>query len=158
MGGERKLQALGKTYELQEQQAVGRKLNVDAVVEERQRATVKLLERRNTLLNTLSSLRKKDKRSAVLSGEAWRLNSISYYEKKVQEQILALESMIEEKTKELQRACARQQMAEKEIVEARIERKKLENFLDRQKTYQRISEAAREEIVSDEMSGRKKRQ
>ncbi|MCB0322882.1 MAG: hypothetical protein KDD69_04890 [Bdellovibrionales bacterium] len=152
MAQDPKLQALKRTYEVQEQQALEEKRKVDAVVEHRRKAVEALRHERDALSDKLADIRSVGRQSALCSGDAARLNSIAAYESRLVQVLRELQTVLAEKEQELSSGLARLTLAEEDLLAARIETKKLERFVEHREQAARVTDAAREEALTDEMN------
>lgn len=147
-----KLGVLQRAYEVDERRALEEKKRVDAIVDERQKIVEELEGERDALETKLQTLRGQDKRNALHTGDAGQLAAIERYAKRLQLQAGALDSVLEERRKELQQAVERSGFAEQELLAARMEKKKVERILkNRADTVRAVNEASNE-ALADEMS------
>jgi hypothetical protein len=151
-----KLQALRTACEVEEQQALERKKKVDAVVEERKQIVNMLLAKRDALLGRLKKLTTTNRAEALHAGDASGLAAVTRFEKRLNGDLEKLLAELELRTKELEKAQERAQLADKELVDARIEKKKIERFLENWQRSERVRDAAIDEAITDEMSSYKR--
>jgi hypothetical protein len=151
-----KLQALRTACEVEEQQALERKKKVDLVVAERKQIVDVLFVKHDALLSRLKKLTTTDRAEALHAGDAQALAAVTRFEKRLNGDLEKLLVDLELRTKELEKAQERVQLADKELVEARIEKKKIEKFLENWKQSERVKDAAIDEAITDEMSSYKR--
>lgn len=147
-----KLQALRKTYEIEEQRALEEKQRVENVVEERRQIVEDLHRKCDELDGTLKRLRTKERGLALSSGDTVQLSAISRYEKRVKSELDEISRLAALRKKEFEQALERLQIAEQDLIDARIEKKKIEKFMDNRQHSERVVDAAIEEALTDEMN------
>ena len=147
-----KLQALQRACEVEEQRALEEKMRVDSIVEARQSLVDQIGAEREELERTLEGLHTKRRDVALQNGDASQLASISRYRVRLTKELGEIEENFQARLKELDVALARAEIAEEELVAARVERKKVEKFLDSREQSARVVDAAIEESESDELS------
>ena len=147
-----KLHALQTQYELEEQNALEEMNRVAIVVAERRGVVESLVSKRVELEEELGRLRGSQRQKALQSGNSSQLASIARFEKLVVEKLSVVENNLVEKEAELKRALDREESAEKNLVLARIERRKVEKVIENRQRSARVIDAAREEAMTDEMN------
>ncbi len=152
MPTENKLRALRRTFEIEEQRALAARNQVDSVVKERQAITEDLYARRDKLLKSLEDLRTDGRKKALHSGDGSQLASISRFSTRLEKELAELQEVIASREKELNSALERLEVAEEELVEARLEKKRLERLLDKREFSERIRDEANKEAEADEMN------
>ncbi|HQH28488.1 MAG TPA: hypothetical protein PLP17_13915 [Oligoflexia bacterium] len=152
MAKDGKLQALQTSCEIDEQQAFERKRKVDDIVVQRQKLVDELAGKRTVMLKKLQKLEHVDRGAALLNGDALRLSAISRYSKRLSADIERLSAEFEERTQELRRALERARLAEQALIDARIEKKKIEKFIENRRQTERVHNAAMEEDAIDELN------
>lgn len=155
---DKKLQALDKTYEIQEQEAVCVKKKVDSIFESRLEAVEKLKKDKSILLEQLESLRRNKRRDALINGQTWMLSSISAIEKKILNELGCLEPSIKQAEKELDTAMQRGQLVSNALKDVQIERKKIERLVDNTNSRKKAEKTALDEIAIEELSANNKTQ
>jgi len=78
--------------------------------------------------------------------------SQAVYVKRLEQEIEELDKKIQESISDCDRAQTRLTIAEEELLEARVEKKKIERLLQNREQTQRISSVAREEAETDEFT------
>lgn len=147
-----KLAVLQQTYELEERKAIEEKRKIDLVVEEREAIVAVVEAQLDELQSKLRQMQQNEKRRAVTSGDGGLLASVERYRRRVQDDVHRLGLELQERQSELSRARERLQIAEQDLVAARLEKKKVERLLERRELSARINAEAVEEAETDEMS------
>ena len=157
MSKDAKLLALRTTCEVEEQLAFEQKKKVDTVVEQRQQAVLVLSGSRDSLAEKLKRLVTLDRQTALHAGDALQLVAITQYEKRLKGEIEKLSRELQERTRELELALTRARIAEEDLRKARVEKRKIEKYLEDWQRSERIRHAAIEEVTTDEMNSYKNR-
>ena len=147
-----KLKALQRSYEVEERSAAQHKREVEVVVEERRKVFEELLLEKQRLEVELKKVRTQDRASALVLGDAQQLLAFSRYEARLKRELKELDVRLEQREHELQQAADRAELAGDELVAARIEKKKVERFLEQKAESVRVRDAASEEAEVDESS------
>ena len=145
-----KLEALQRTYEVEERNAIEHKRQIDIVVEQRRTAVVELVARKEEMEQKISELCTKDRAGALVRGDAEQLIAVSRYRQRLSTKLAELAVQIEQREQELKMALERFSAAEEEVVSARVDKKKVERFLEQQAHSVRVRDAAVEEVETDE--------
>lgn len=149
---EKKLRALQKTFELDEQRILHERNDIDQVVDQRRRLVEEVQEQRSVLQEKLNKLRTEERAAALQTGNGQRLASTSRFEKRVEKELAEVEELVASREKELAAAVERFEATDAELVEVRIEKKKLERLLDKREFRERIRDEATQEALADEMN------
>lgn len=152
MPKDNKLQALRKAKEIEEQKALEEKQKVEIVVEERQKIVDSLQRKHDALCQKLERMRTTERGNALHVGDATQLGAIFSYEKRVNAELEELSCQLDARRKELKMALERGELADQDLLRARVERKKIEKFLDNRQLTERVVDAAIEEALTDEMN------
>lgn len=152
-----KLQALLRTCEADEQNAAREYGMLQEVLEERKARLEGVSRERQELADKLEKLEHERKSSGPHSGQAAGVSSITSYTKRLTAQIEKLEDTLQLAREDVTRAQQRCDMAYEELVEARIEKKKIEKLIGSRDQAERNSQQAREEISNDELATGKRR-
>jgi hypothetical protein len=149
---DKKLEALKRTYELNEQELLERVAAVENIVGQREAALKISKELISDTEKALHDMRHRARFQALQTGHGARVSSIIPVEERLEKTLLRLRAEEKEKMEELARARRRAEIVKEELIAARIERKKVEKFVDNKQQSERIIDAAREEAHSDELS------
>ncbi|MCB0345644.1 MAG: flagellar FliJ family protein [Bdellovibrionales bacterium] len=152
-----KLHALLRTCEADEQNAAREFSMLQGVLEERQAKLQALNRQRGELLEKLAGLDLERKSGGPNSSSGKAVSSITSYTKRLTVQIEKLEDTIQESAVDVARAEQRCGIAEEELIEARIEKKKIEKLISGREQVERNTQQAREEVSNDELSSGKHR-
>ena len=145
-----KLEALQRTYQLEEREVLQHKKEVEDVVDERRKKLEELHLENERLELELKKVRTTDRAVALTQGDAPQLLTLSRYEARLKRELKNLSALIEEQDRELKQALVRAEIASDDLVAARIEKKKVERFLEQKAESMRARDAASQEVVEDE--------
>lgn len=148
----RKLQALFRSLEVIERSALEEYQKVETIHQQRAEKCEDLKAEKDSLNKGLAKLRGSDRTQAVLSGNASSVSSILLKEKALESALRLLSEKIATAVGDLTRAQERLTIAEKELLEARIEKKKVERLRENRENFARNVSSASSEIETDEMS------
>lgn len=146
-----KLQALRTACEVEEQNALERKRKVDLIVEERKRIVDALSEKRDALSDRLKKLTTTDRAEALHMGDARTLAAVTRFEKRINADLEKLSAELGQRGAELAKAQERLRLADQELLDARIEKKKIAKYLENWQQSERVKDAALDEAITDEM-------
>jgi len=152
MPSEKKLLALRKSYEVQEGAAREAHRAVETVHDER---LALLREEEQALADVeerLRSLMGSQRASACAKGTGAALESVRIFRDRLQSEKEQVAKRVASAQKEVERSSERLEIAHDELLEIRIEVKKLDKILEDRALRSKIRDAAREEIVADEMN------
>lgn len=152
MQTEKKLRALQRTFELEEQRALAARNKIDEVVEQRRAIVEKLHEERRRLSDALHRLRNQDRSKALQAGQGAALASISRYSARIEKELAELSGVIASREQELASAVERLTAAGDDVIAARLEKKRVERLLDKREFSERLRDEANKEADADEMS------
>ncbi|MFN8391708.1 MAG: hypothetical protein U0136_15575 [Bdellovibrionota bacterium] len=152
MSQDAQLQVLLKTCEVEEQRALQRKREIERVLAERQRVADDLQQRRDTLLVKIRELGGEQRVSALRDQNIAQVLSITQYVERMRRSVRELEKQLVEQNQELQRAQERDTLAEKEVIGARLERRRIEKLIEGRHVEQLVKGSAVEESLADELS------
>ena len=148
----KKLGVLLRTYEAAEKTALQSRNEIEQVVDDRRQIVERLRLRRNTIAEKVKSLLGSERIDAVQSGNVSHIASLTSYTKRLQKELDALQLVVAEKEQALTRAVERAEMADEELTEARVERKKLEQLIQAQQKIATRKSIARSEADADELN------
>ncbi len=148
-----RLGGLLKKFEAAEHEALIEQFRVDEVVDERKRHVELLASRTDTLRKRLDELAREETQAALLSGDPSQISAVKNYERRLSKEFTLLKNSLNEAKSDLDRALSRSQSALDEVVEARIEKKKIEQLQSSREASERRRDLAREEESSEEFHG-----
>lgn len=157
MSGDDKLQALLRSCEAQEQSAARDFSRLQDVLRQREQHLSGLAEELTGLKLKLQDMQRERIFGGSASGTCSSVSTITSYTKRLTAQIEKLEDSIRASKQDVSRAAERCDAAEEELIEARIEKKKIERLISGRQDVQRATETAREEVSLDDMLNRKPR-
>ncbi len=152
MSSDNKLLALRKSYEVQEGEARESYAQVEKVYEER----LKVLQTHTELLAKIE--KKIEDLKAKKGFHPWgrtkgaTLESAAVFQQRLQKDKEPILKKIKEAQTEVDRAQVRLERAHEDLVEVRIELKKIDKIIGDRATRSQIKDAAREEISTEEMN------
>ena len=152
MNDDSQLVSLQKACEAKEQEALIRHRDVERVVETRRQASEKVRIEKELLEKKLSRLSGADRNSALKQQDAGQLDSIAQYSERLRRDVFRLETVLAERLKELQMAVERSEIAEQELVEARMESRRVEKLIEERNMQALVRGSALEEAATDEMA------
>jgi hypothetical protein len=152
----KKLGVLLKVSKAAEHETIRIKKEIEDVVLERQDRLKEVESKRTILEEQLFVLTNKNLKRAVTSGDIAQISSIASYELRLRGELERIEERIKVKAEEVNRALERASIAEHELLEASIEKKKYEQLISKVRKNRAIHDYAKEEIEIDEMGSRKK--
>lgn len=150
MARDSQLLALLKARELDEQRALQRRAEIAQVVDERTSVCMGIAGDVDRLSREISALRGPKRIEAVLRGDGPTVESMALYAGRLATQRRELEALLVERTTELSRAQERLLGADQEVVNSRVERKRVEKLLEERERLERIQGSALEESATDE--------
>ncbi len=157
MSGPKKLQALLTGCQAAEEEAKLKRVKVERVAEAREKSLTQCEEKRKALQQKRTLLLRKRRSTALQSGDLAQVSSLTRYGKRLEQELKKLEKSLEERKKEYKRAQIHVKLAEEEELEARIERKKVEQLLSKTAQQKLFSDVAREEIMIDEFNNMRRK-
>ncbi|MCC6931970.1 MAG: hypothetical protein IT292_01765 [Deltaproteobacteria bacterium] len=151
-----KLEKLLKVQESKETQVVLDGKKVQDVLRERQKAVDLLLKAKEDLLNRIEYYDQSVQQEGLITGDVSLLKGVSEQKKRLKQDLECLEQEIKNKMEELERARKYEQLNREELLAARQEKQKIAIVLNRAHEVALGTDAAREEVLVDELSGRKR--
>ncbi len=148
----KKFAAILKNAEAEEHQAAQLKKKIEEVLDSRKSKLAEVEARRSKLLEKLAVMMGEKRYSALNSGDISRVASITGYRERLEREILEVEREFETQNVEVNRAIERAKMAEDDLLEARIERRKIEQLVTAEEQSERLKKVALEEINTDELN------
>lgn len=148
----RKLQSLLKTLELSEREAIQHRGFVEGIVEQRRRKVELKKSRLLALKERLLSLAKARRSFALQRGDLQAAASHASYSKRLESDVHRIESQLLSLRRELAVAEERSEQAEHDLLEARLERKKVEQLLEQQSRKGRLRIEALDAERVDELA------
>lgn len=147
-----KYDALLRARESAELEAAKYVQEVSVVVERRRNAHAEVAEKKASLERRLRDVRDSARQGAIQTGDCAGIASVGRYEKRLLAEIQRLDELLATRREELEKAEERLRLAEEELVEARVEKKKVEHLVDTKRQERELSEGAWEEALLDEMN------
>lgn len=147
-----KLGVLLRTYEAAEKDAAHEQRRVSDIVAERRRVVEELRSRHSALSEKVSALIGAKRPEALRTGNVSQITTISAYTGRLHKELAQIEEHVKVKEEELQRAVERAQLAQDELVSARVEKKKLEQLIEAQRRISARQDLARSEAAADELN------
>lgn len=144
--------ALLQSSKADEQEAVAQRNAVDRVVEERRMLVASLMENLQKLNVEYQALTGSQRIELLQQGRVQQAASVMRRSEAVRDAIEQLGRKVQTAEEDLRRAKERLDVAEQELREVRVERKKAETLVSRREQQERIVEAAREELFVDELN------
>lgn len=153
MTQDKRLAALIRASDAVEQEALQERKRIDLVLSQRQQAVDSLREEESRLQREIDELSANRGKHALLTGDARTLSVIKGYSRRLSKRVQELEGQLRTKEADLSLARQRLVLAEEELVNARVERKKLERLVSSQERKRLGRNVAEEELNVDEISG-----
>ena len=152
MSKDSQLIAVRKTLELEEHKALQHASEIDRVVRERREALESVIAKQEGLKRKLLDLAQKHRINALQGGDVARLAGIDRYAGRLRKELAETDEHVASKQQDLDRALERAKLADEDLVKARLERKRVERFIDERSLREKMLGAAVEEALLDEMS------
>jgi|GEM_PF-4960086 len=146
----KKLQMLLHASEEDERRALERKLEFDLVVAQRQSRCEDIQREIREIRSKESGAGEPSRRRALYEGDVESLHYSYAFSLLTRKKIEELERISKEREVELLRGRERVEQAQSQWLEARLERKKLENILAKQVEEERARSRARESLAEEE--------
>jgi len=150
MSKQKSIHAVIRAAESKELDALQARKQVDAVVEQRKVLVDKLSLQIAELELKLKKAAQEDRYSALFKGKAGVLSSLEAFRDRLEREIRLLKTSLLDKQSDLQKAIERAEIAEQELVEARVEKKKAEHLLTNMKEAEAVLKQAEEEAKADD--------
>ncbi len=158
MRPELRLQSILKGHQIEERLALSRLAEVNDIVERRRGLYDKAFNLRRTLLDRIETYRHSKRHRAFAAGRINRIMSIDSYIERMGGELAKLQKDEQARSEELKSAEERAAGIEQELVDIRVEKKKIERYIENLTHRRRAAGVAREESQIDEMtSARTKR-
>ena len=151
MQDDSQLLSMKKACEFHEQRAVRHMQEVEVVVKERQGIVDELKAAFERCRERVEELSGRSRRKAVFEGDVLQLHSISDFSERLRQEKAAIELRLADKQKDLDRAKERAAIAEKEVLSARLEGKRIERLLQERSLQAVVRGSALEEAADDEL-------
>ncbi len=152
MRKDRKLDVLLKKTEMVVQEAACYLRDVETVVEQRRQSYEELQGSKKRLVEKLRDTRGSGRLKALQAGDVLGVSAMTCYLTRLTQQIARFERMLERDIEDLKRAKQRAELAHRELLEARIEKSKIEQVIKKRKKSEYITSVAREDDMFDEMN------
>ena len=152
MTGDNSLQSLLKTKSAAEREAVEEWSAVESVRAARERTLRELSMRRGKIAEEIQLTSTERRSRALKSSDGLKVVNVQAYLKRLHDELKQIDELIKSHQQELKRAAERSELAQTGVTDARIERKKIETVVANRESAQKIQDAAREELVTDEIS------
>ena len=158
MRPENRLLSLLKSHQIEERITLHRLAEVLRVVERRRQIYDKALNLKKTVLERLETFRRTKRHGAFAAGRIRQVVSIDSFVKRLNGDLSQLETEERLRSAELRSAEERASGVEQQLVDIRIERKKIELYIENLSRRKRAVGVAREESQMDELAmGRRNR-
>lgn len=158
MAGDRKIAALLRSIDLDEQKIVAHRQSVQKITDERRQQYEALQAKEAHLKMRLAQGGAMLRDSSVQHGEVGQLAEWERFSKRLQKELEVLAPQLVESLKELQSAEQRLAVVDEELLEVRIERKRIERIMENRETQERLQNQALDEASSDDLSVFKNRE
>jgi len=152
-----KLNVLLKSLEIAEKQVVQEKLRIEEIADSRVAVLSKLIEERNSIYARLEALSSGQKRNLVGGSQTSSPAQVQAFRKRLTKDLETLKPKIETADRQFKSARERLELAENELLEARIERKKVEKLLDSKIAREQVKHEMVEERIMEELNSGKVR-
>lgn len=157
MAEEEKYRGVLKAQKAAEHEAIQERNTILAVLENRQSVIAELEAAEQGILGRLKQVATENRSALLSTGEIHRFTAGRAYEERLKAQLQELEHELQEKRISLERARERTKNAEQEVLDARVEKKKIEQLQSSHTRLRSVSKAALEEAETDERSKGPKR-
>jgi len=147
-----KLIALLRSYEVNEKNILSDHLKIEKVYNERKDLQDSLESKKNNFKEKLIELRSIKRADALMSGDMARMSLLVGKESKIQKEIEDLEAQLIESSSDLELAKQRVDDSHQELIEIRLEKKRLEKLLENRENFSRSVSDASKEILAEEIS------
>lgn len=148
---ENRLHSILKGRQIEERIVLRRLADVNEVVDRRRSIFSQAQALRSSLLDRVNQFRGSKRHRAVAAGRIARVRSIETYVEKMDQDLRRLEKDERQRAEELKTAEDRASVIEQELIEIRLEMKKIERFIENLSRRRRALGVAREELMLDEM-------
>lgn len=151
--GKEKLDTLKKSMEVGEKTLLKELVRVGEIYESREKDYQAVLNKEQEVVAKINDLSKNQRSDALNSGDSSRVVSIARYLKRLEKERLKISSILLEKEKNFLRAKERFSLLEEQLIEVRIEIKKVEKLIESKEKESRIrKEALVEQVMEDRAS------
>ena len=147
-----KFDALLKSREVNENEALQEELRVRSILDERRVVYDNFVSRKEGLVEQIAYLRSRARIDALRKGDVNGLSTVIHFLRALEKQLAELDKSVVKKKVELDVAKNRAMLAGNDVVLARIERKKVETLVEGRVQSQRVLEAARDEATVDDFN------
>ena len=155
MRSKQKLEVILRSLEVEERGALEEKLRIEEIADARVKGLSGLVEERTVLYSKLDDLSQSQKRALVGGSKAVSPAEIQAFKGRINKQIEELKVKIDKADEQYKLARERLELAENELLEARIGRKKVEKLLDSKKAREQVKQEMVEERLLEEYSSEK---
>lgn len=152
MSSDKKLFALRKSYEVQEGDAQEAYLQVQRVYDERVEVLASESQALEKIDKKIDDLKSKKGLQPWGKVKGATLESVSVFQKRLLKDREPVLKKVKEAQTEVDRARVRLERAHEDLLEIKIELKKIDKIIEDRATKSQIKDAAREEIVNEEMN------
>lgn len=157
MHGADKLETLLRAREVAVEDATRNLRKVESVLEARRQKCEELGKKKSRLLAQLNELRGSARLDALRVGNVNMVASVTHYVKRLVQQVSGIEGLLAERQEEYRRAQEHLAMAHEDLVQARVEKGKVEKLISNRRQSEYLAEEAREETLLDEVNSARAR-
>lgn len=147
-----KLTALFRSYEMNEKELLVEYSKIEKVYSQRKALYESLQASMKQFEMTLLEIRTSKRSSALMRGDVQKVSLLLEKEKELQQKLSEIEVEIEKAYSELNSADDRIKFSQGELMEVRLEKKRLEKLLENRDNFSRSISEASDEIRIEEMS------
>ena len=151
-----KLKALLKSSEAEEKSALLNLSSIEKVADSRKDKLFELQARYQELAEKINNLATKVRQQSMQVGDVRRAATSASYRKRLEKELEDIENQVSEQSEDVKKAEQRVDLARDELVETQIEKKKVEQLIDRNEKSEEVIRRAREEQLTDDLINRKK--
>jgi hypothetical protein len=156
--GDSKLLAILKSFEGAEHAALRERAKVLQVFEQREGALKRAQERQEKLRSRLLHLRGAGRFSALHAGELGSVRAGAAFGVRLEGELREVESEVHTLVEDVRRAQERVTAVDEEVIQARIDRKRIETLLENREQARRVVGVHVEEVQAEELQGFKRKE
>ncbi len=157
MRSKQKLEVLLRSLEVEERNSLEEKVRIEEIANTRVKVLSGLVEERTLLYSKLDDLSQSQKRALVGGSRVVSSAEMQAFRGRLNKQIEELKVKIDKADEQYRLARERLELAENDLLEARIGRKKVEKLLDSKKAREQVKQEMVEEQLLEEYSSGKVR-
>ena len=146
-----KLEAVLKSFDIAEKDCVRECQAISSLKEERTKKLDQIVAQLQQTKGREKQLYR-DRREATSSGNLPHLAAISRYLRKLESEVSKLGALREEAVEDVKRAEDREKLAEQDLLEVRVQRKKIEQLMAKYQLDKEIIDSARDELIIEELT------